>query len=99
MGIICKTDGRAKALYARLKEKKLLVYLVTAESQAFKQGIIICSAHMAKGLEFDHVIVPEATAENYAGDVDKAMLYVACTRAMHRLTLTHTDKLTQFAAT
>jgi len=38
--------------------------------------------------QFDVVIVPHVDAENYATDVDHSMLYIACTRAMHRLTLT-----------
>ena len=51
-------------------------------------------AHLAKGLEFDRVIVPEATAANYANDMDRNLLYVASTRAMHRLTLTHVGEAT-----
>jgi DNA helicase-2/ATP-dependent DNA helicase PcrA len=51
---------------------------------------------MAKGLEFDQVIVPEASATNYASDMDRNLLYVACTRAMHRLVLTYTGSLTPF---
>jgi len=30
----------------------------------------------------------------YQADVDRSILYFACTRAMHRLTLTHTGDLT-----
>lgn len=48
----------------------------------------MCAAHMAKGLEFDQVIVVQATQDNYATLMDKSMLYIACTRAMHQLTLT-----------
>ncbi|MEX2402481.1 MAG: ATP-binding domain-containing protein, partial [Balneolales bacterium] len=51
--------------------------------------VLITSAHLAKGLEFDQVIVPHVTHENYATDVDQSMLYIACTRAMHQLTLTY----------
>lgn len=42
------------------------------------------------GLEFDRVIVPEADADNYANDMERNLLYGACSRAMHRLSLTHT---------
>jgi DNA helicase-2/ATP-dependent DNA helicase PcrA len=51
---------------------------------------------MAKGLEFDEVIVPQATASNYRSEIDRGMLYVAATRAMHRLTLTHSGDFTEF---
>lgn len=44
---------------------------------------------MEKGLEFDMVIVPYASAKNYKSEVDESLLYVACTRAMHQLYLTY----------
>ncbi|WP_223837162.1 ATP-binding domain-containing protein [Paenibacillus oceani] len=43
---------------------------------------------MAKGLEFDQVIVPSVDASNYRTELDRSLLYIACTRAMHALTLT-----------
>lgn len=42
----------------------------------------------AKGLEFDEVIVTGAADAEYCRDEDRALLYIACTRALHRLTLT-----------
>jgi DNA helicase-2/ATP-dependent DNA helicase PcrA len=50
---------------------------------------------MAKGLEFDEVIVPHAGRNNYKTDMDRSMLYIAVTRAMHKLTLTCTGSLTR----
>ena len=44
---------------------------------------------MAKGLEFDEVIIPQTDDRNYHSEIDRSMLYVAVTRAMHRLTLTY----------
>jgi DNA helicase-2/ATP-dependent DNA helicase PcrA len=72
--------------------------LLTAESSTFKDGVIITTAYLAKGLEFDEVIVPFASAATYKTEVDKGMLYVACTRAMHQLTLTHAGAFTSFLA-
>lgn len=37
-------------------------------STAFSNGIVITSVHMAKGLEFDHVIVPGADSRNYSSE-------------------------------
>jgi DNA helicase-2/ATP-dependent DNA helicase PcrA len=51
---------------------------------------------MAKGLEFDEVIIPFVTESNFRTEIDRSMLYVAVTRAMHRLTLTYTDRITLF---
>ncbi|MFN3396936.1 MAG: HelD family protein [Sulfurimicrobium sp.] len=106
LGIVCKTQKQAEQLYkalnAALGEDETLggaahdIHLLTAESAAFAQGVVLCSAHLAKGLEFDEVIVPLATAENYVSALDRNLLYVACTRAMHRLTLTCTGEPTSF---
>ncbi|RYU81843.1 HelD family protein [Hymenobacter persicinus] len=94
LGIICKTLRQAEQAYQALQAPG--VHLLTAESTTFKEGVIITSAHLAKGLEFDEVIVPFASARTYKTDVDRSMLYVACTRAMHQLTLTYSGELTSF---
>jgi DNA helicase II / ATP-dependent DNA helicase PcrA len=94
LGIICKTLEQARTLYEELRPYN--VHLLDAESTAFKHGVIITTAHLAKGLEFDEVIIPFASARNYKTDVDKKMLYIACTRAMHRLTLTYAKEITPF---
>lgn len=90
MGIICKTQQQAEFVYQEVKSSA--VYLLTADTTSFKEGVIITTAHLAKGLEFDEVIIPFVSIRNYHTDVDKRMLYIACTRAMHHLTLTYTGE-------
>lgn len=87
MGVICKTEKDAKELYDNILSYSQQVCLLSSESAAFSNGIVVTTAHMAKGLEFDEVVVPSVTAENYSDEMDKSLLYVACTRAMHKLTL------------
>jgi DNA helicase II / ATP-dependent DNA helicase PcrA len=94
LGIICKTLEQAEFVYDQAKGDH--VYLLHEESTAFKQGVVITSAHLSKGLEFDEVIIPFSSARNYATEVDKRMLYIACTRAMHQLILTYSTELTPF---
>lgn len=36
------------------------------------QGIVITSAHMAKGLEFDEVIIPQVDERNYHSEIQLA---------------------------
>ena len=67
-----------------------------AKSVAFGSGIVITTAHLAKGLEFDSVLVPFCTDKNYQSEPDRQMLYVACTRAMHTLDVTYCKKSTSF---
>lgn len=92
LGIICKTQQQAEKLYQILKKENQSVQLLSYESDIFQQGIIICTAHMAKGLEFDEVLIPEVNANTYASVLDKNLLYVACTRAMHKLSLTYSEE-------
>ena len=92
LGIICKTWKQAEWLHLKLEDPDEYIYLLSAQSACFAEGVILTTAHMAKGLEFDQVVVPFASAANYKNSIDKSMLYIACTRAMHKLTLTHTGK-------
>jgi len=86
LGIICKTHQQASWMHGQLRVAD--VHLLTADSTAFVQGIAVTTVHMAKGLEFDEVVIPGVSKRNYSTEVDRSLLYIACTRAMHKLTLT-----------
>lgn len=94
MAILCKTPAQAKTVHSLLRAAD--VYLLTEESTHFREGVVITTIPLAKGLEFDEVIVPFATAEQYHSEPDRNLLYVACTRAMHRLTVTFTREVSPF---
>lgn len=94
LGIICKIQEQAEFVFDALRAHD--VHLLTPESSSFYEGVIVTTAHLAKGLEFDRVIIPFTSANNYRTDVDKSMLYIACTRAMHELTLTYAKACTAF---
>lgn len=96
LGIVCKTQEQAAEIYQQIKDKYNDVCLLDFGSTELADGIIVATAHMAKGLEFDQVIVPSVCSATYHTDLDRSMLYVACTRAMHRLDLTYCGELTHF---
>ena len=96
LGIICKTEAQAMEMTEKLKAYTSNIYFLSNRSSAFAKGIIVTSAHMAKGLEFDEIIVPQVDDKNYSTPIDKSMLYVAVTRAMHKLTLTYHGKPSGF---
>lgn len=51
-------------------------------------GVIVIDLRLAKGLEFDHVIIPDAQASVYPDEpLARRQLYTAASRAMHRLTI------------
>lgn len=88
LGIICKTQHIADHLHKNLNDE-WDIHLLNAASVSFDSGIVITTAHLAKGLEFDYVIVPFCSDKNYYTELDRQVLYVACTRAMHKLVLTY----------
>ncbi len=92
LGIITKTNQDARLLYAQLSPDYDL-HLILPESTHFVNGISITSIQMSKGLEFDEVIVPCVDKATYFTKYDRSLLYIACTRAMHRLTLLYTGEI------
>ncbi|HWO76010.1 MAG TPA: 3'-5' exonuclease [Bacillus sp. (in: firmicutes)] len=87
LGIICKTKRQAKKLHDELC-KKHDIHFLDFNSDKFSNGITITTIHLAKGLEFDEVVIPFVSSEVYQTEYDRSLIYIACTRAMHKLTLT-----------
>lgn len=96
LGIVCKTETQARELSESLRVHTGDIHFLSNQNSAFMKGIIVTSSHMAKGLEFDEVIVPYVNGKNYNSAIDKSMLYVAVTRAMHRLALTYNGRPSEF---
>jgi len=92
LGIITKTNHDARLLYDRLSPD-CDIHLISPESTHFVNGISITSIQMSKGLEFDEVIIPCVDKTTYFTKYDRSLLYIACTRAMHRLTLLYTGEI------
>jgi len=99
LGIVCKDESQAENLYNRLQEKDKNIYFLSSKSKVFMQGVVITSAHMAKGLEFDEVIIPHVNAINYKNEIEQNILYIAATRAMHKLSLTYCGRISKFIDT
>ena len=84
VAILCKSFAAAKRLHGLLA-KDLPAVLLRPDSASFSQGIVVSTPYLVKGLEFDAVIVADADPETYRTETDRQNLYVACTRALHRL--------------
>ena len=95
-GIICKSQSQAGELFEKLQQAGEEVTLLDFESTSCSQGIVVTSVHMSKGLEFDQVILPGVSQQNYRTQMEQSLLYIACTRAMHRLDVTCSGKKSDF---
>ena len=96
IAVICKDRKEAARLYFNLSNRikiKLVDYL---DYDSILEGTLILPVYLAKGLEFDGVIIYEANDKKYNTDYDKKLLYIACTRALHRLSLFYTGKISRF---
>ena len=90
--IICKDTKKASKL-AKSFEKSPNVALITNNKDA---KVVIAPVGLSKGLEFDYVIVVDVDDETYISEADRNLLYVACTRAMHKLDLIYKGQKSKF---
>ncbi|NQX43907.1 UvrD-helicase domain-containing protein [Paenibacillus tritici] len=84
VAVICKTAEESAQVHSEL-EKRLPVRLVTKETPNFQKGTLVLPAYLAKGVEFDAVIIYDGSAERYGREHERKLFYTACTRAMHLL--------------
>ncbi len=78
--IITDNMKKAKELYKRLNDKN--IQLIDFDTDVFEKDIFIIPSYLAKGLEFEYVII--YNEDEY---VNKKLYYVALTRAQHKLTI------------
>ena len=81
VAVVCADEASAREAAKALPQAKLL----SERSLENVRGIVVLPVALAKGLEFDAVLVPDA--DRYAGARGRQALYVACTRALHLLRL------------
>ncbi len=97
VAIICKNEEET-LLYNQiinLPENKNKFVIVTKNDKVFvSDKIMVIPSYIAKGLEFDAVIVSNASSENY-GDDDRNLFYVVLTRALHKLKIYHEGEFTK----
>jgi len=93
VGILLTTAKDAAAFYDKLRKvypkgnTPRPLQLISGESQDFKPGVMVMAVSLAKGLEFDAVICPGYGSPVFDGARGQKLLYLICTRALHRLYL------------
>ena len=81
--IITKDDKEANHIYNLLQDD-LNISVIDKDSKKFNKKLVIIPAYLAKGLEFDSVIVYNNRSNPYRKN-ERNLLYVSCTRAQHEL--------------
>lgn len=99
IAVISKTDLLSNYINDDLKMFGINIPNVTATDDLTDEKFRICtiSNQLAKGLEFDAVIVNNANEEIYSSNnsLDMKLLYVALTRALHELDIVYSGTLTK----
>jgi DNA helicase II / ATP-dependent DNA helicase PcrA len=93
IGIITRTTKEANEVYSFLKDKVEVKAIIRDEDE-YINGTLVIPAYLAKGLEFDVVLIYNAGNENYNCEEERLLFYTACTRALHKLCVYYTGRLT-----
>jgi len=93
IGIITRTKAEANNVYSNLKDRVRVRAIIDDEEEYMNDAVII-PAYLAKGLEFDVVIIYNAGNGNYSCEEERLLLYTACTRALHVLCVYYSGSLT-----
>lgn len=83
VAVITRDNNTALKLYEQLKNE-FPISILNSNTEEFNKELVVLPAYLAKGLEFDSVIVYSDTESKYLKN-EKNLLYVACTRAQHEL--------------
>lgn len=96
IAIIGKDIEECKRIKKMLEKYRKDIKLIKSKDSEYHAGISIVPSYLAKGLEFDSVILFNVNNENYQNTVlDIKLLYVAITRAMSKLDVFYTGKISE----
>jgi DNA helicase-2/ATP-dependent DNA helicase PcrA len=84
--VITKDNGDALMVYKELKNKFPALRLCDNKSCELSNSPIVMPLALTKGLEFDNVIVYDKDC-GFSGKENEKYMYMASTRALHRLTI------------
>ena len=84
IAIITKTESEAEKLYELVKDDIKGINIIDNNTVNFNKKLVIIPSYIAKGLEFDSVIIYTSKDNSYTEN-EKYLYYVSCTRAQHQL--------------
>ncbi|WP_103752813.1 RNA polymerase recycling motor HelD [Lactobacillus panisapium] len=83
--VITKDLEQAKFIADKLKQAGVKATLIATANQRLVEGTLIIPSYLAKGLEFDAVIMWGASRENYHRTDETQLVYTITSRAMYKL--------------
>lgn len=86
IAIICKSAKESLHAYEALSGIEGMK-LLKSNSTEYEQGVVVVPTYLSKGIEFDAVIIYDASENIYGDESLRRVFYTACTRAMHDLQL------------
>ena len=99
IAIIGKDMKECKEIYKEIAKLRNDVKLIQGKDSEYNAGISIVPSYLAKGLEFDCVIIANANKENYGNSsLDIKLLYVTITRAMSKLDVFYVGEMSGLLA-
>lgn len=94
IALICKTTDEAKTFVQALQTADFPAQILNENSGIDQEKLLVVPSHLAKGLEFDAVMIAAFYIPFFDHAIDRKLLYVALTRAMHELYLIGPSKET-----
>ncbi|RKN84321.1 DNA helicase UvrD [Paenibacillus ginsengarvi] len=86
IAVIGRTEKECKELHTALLHHDISATLIDARQQKYEGGLSVVPVYLAKGLEFDAVVLIDADDAHYGlNEHDAKLLYVGCTRSLHDL--------------
>ncbi|MGR3741191.1 RNA polymerase recycling motor HelD [Companilactobacillus sp. DQM5] len=92
--IIAKNLEDSVSLTEKLQKMGEKVTLIKSENQRLAEGNLVIPSYLAKGLEFDAVVVWDASKDKFTED-EQQLIYTITSRAMHKLTISAIGELNQ----
>lgn len=95
IAVLCKTESESIAIHqALVNQWEIEAQHIHKNSATFDKGVIVIPSYLAKGIEFDAVLI--ADASQYQEEWERKLFYTSCTRSMHELHLFAADDSNPF---
>ncbi|MDW7674475.1 MAG: RNA polymerase recycling motor HelD [Bacillota bacterium] len=87
IALIGKTMDECQHIKKSLAKEGITVPILTGDETSYEVGVMLVPSYLAKGLEFDAVLIININSSYMVDELDTKLLYVAITRAMHKLSI------------